>query len=190
MSAVRGSYSHSLGCEPLDSFLGQFGNQWDTDCVDIYNNGTGIEQPAGTSCYAQCRENNNEQYLYCSCNHDNCFWVPNDIHMDQVSYLPSKDSSSETGDRWDRPDFMFFQGWLASANIGSAFEIKIWSYGWIILWWRRMGSPMANKIPHEQRIKLGMGLENDYQPRPQVTAFSLHRFRYWCDNNAVICDLK
>ena len=87
LSAVQGSYSQAetRGCEPLDSFLGQFGNQWDTDCVDIYNNGTGVEQPSGTACYAQCKENENEQYLYCSCNHDNCFWVPNDIHMDQVS---------------------------------------------------------------------------------------------------------
>ena len=86
LSAVRGSYSqaNTRGCEPLDSFLGEFGNQWDTDCVDIYNNGTGVEQPSGTACYAQCKENENEQYFYCSCNHDNCFWVPNDIHMDQV----------------------------------------------------------------------------------------------------------
>ena len=86
LSAVRGSYSqaNTRGFEPLDSFLGEFGNQWDTDCVDIYNNGTGVEQPSGTACYAQCKENENEQYFYCSCNHDNCFWVPNDIHMDQV----------------------------------------------------------------------------------------------------------
>lgn len=98
LSAVRGSYSQAEthGCEPLDSFLGQFGNQWDTDCVDIYNNGTGVEQPSGTACYAQCKENENEQYLYCSCNHDNCFWVPNDIHMDQVC-LNSKLSGPDYG---------------------------------------------------------------------------------------------
>ena len=72
------------GCEPLDEFLGNFGNQWETDCVDIHNS-TGIEQPSGTACFAYCRENENEQYLYCSCNHENCFWVPNDIHMSQVT---------------------------------------------------------------------------------------------------------
>ena len=64
-------------CEPLESFLGNFGNEWNTDCSDTAD---------GALCYAGCGISEAEVYVLCSCNGNRCYWIPNEIQLQEADW--------------------------------------------------------------------------------------------------------
>ena len=65
-------------CESLESFLGNFGNQWRTDCNDTDD---------GSLCHAGCSINDVQVNVYCSCNGDRCYWIPDQIQLQEADWV-------------------------------------------------------------------------------------------------------
>merc|ERR1711935_400987 len=73
-------------CQPLATFLADFGNHWSSEC-HLTN--------SGDACSASCGDEKSSEAFYCSCNHETCYWIPRQIPLQPADW--SFSSATETG---------------------------------------------------------------------------------------------